>query len=742
MRSCVIVCAALLAACGDNLTVDPGPVPASSAMALQADEGAAVGFTVAATGKNLKYSMSAPQHGAIAGSGPSYIYTPAHDWHGVEDLRVTISDGTSSVDVSVIITVVAEDVAPVPGIDTFVTNENTPLVLPESALLANDTAYDPSLLTIVAVGDAQHGSVALASGSVTFTPAHHFSGTAGFGYTVTDGTRSAEGRVGVAVQFVDDAPVATDDTATTAEDTPLSIPMTVLLANDTDDDRQTLAVTAVANAAHCSAAISGTSVVVTPAANYDGAATFDYTITDGTLTASATVTVTVTPVDDAPVASDQSVTVDEDSSIAVTLGATDIDSPSLDYVAAPPAHGTLTGTAPNLTYTPSQFFSGSDSFTFTASDGQLSSNVATVSITVTHEIECGDGVTEGSEQCDDGASNGSAGDGCNAACQLLGWQTTTPVAVDAGQGCSILEPNAARQISVDAGGAIYVAMACNGGVQVAASSNRGHSFAAPIDLGATDISEIAVAGAGAGVAYVAMEDFDTDRLWLSKTTDGGQTFSAPAEIGNSFGAISLIAFGDTVLVAANAGSVTAVLRSTDDGATFTPAVLPQLAFFDVYYDPATSTVIVAGDTPQFYVLTSSDGGATFSPASNPPGTEHFSDWGFGNGTIYAAGRDDGLLYEISESDPTTSTSVNGLPEPMFSVSVSAAAGGDAFVGSTPASGGVELDHLAFGATSFDTPRVLSATAQSIVIDALPGNATGAVVAYQDQGALYVTVQTY
>jgi len=90
-----------------------------------------------------------------------------------------------------------------------------------------------------------------------------------------------------------------------------------------------------------------------------------------------------TPVNTAPVADDQSVTTDEDTTVAITLSATDADGDALSYsVVSAPASGTLSGTAPNLTYTPDAGFVGSDSFTFVANDGTVDSNTATVSITV------------------------------------------------------------------------------------------------------------------------------------------------------------------------------------------------------------------------------------------------------------------------------------------------------------------------------------------------------------------------
>jgi hypothetical protein len=96
------------------------------------------------------------------------------------------------------------------------------------------------------------------------------------------------------------------------------------------------------------------------------------------------VTISVTPVNDAPIASDQSVTTPEDTPVAITLTGSDVDGDSLTYtVVTQPQHGTLSGSGASLTYTPAADYSGPDGFTFRVNDGTVDSNVATVSVTVT-----------------------------------------------------------------------------------------------------------------------------------------------------------------------------------------------------------------------------------------------------------------------------------------------------------------------------------------------------------------------
>ncbi|MEI6178315.1 MAG: DUF6288 domain-containing protein, partial [Verrucomicrobiota bacterium] len=107
-------------------------------------------------------------------------------------------------------------------------------------------------------------------------------------------------------------------------------------------------------------------------------------VTDGLLTDTAAITVTVNNVNDAPVAIAQSVTPTEDIALPITLTGTDMENSPLTYaIVTAPLHGTLSGTAPNVTYTPDANYNGSDSFTFKANDGSLDSAAATIAITVT-----------------------------------------------------------------------------------------------------------------------------------------------------------------------------------------------------------------------------------------------------------------------------------------------------------------------------------------------------------------------
>src|SRR5207248_2091537 len=119
--------------------------------------------------------------------------------------------------------------------------------------------------------------------------------------------------------------------------------------------------------------------------DFNGADSFSYLASDGAADSNtATVSLTVTPVNDAPVAADLSASTAEDTPLTGTLVATDVDSPVLTFRSVTgAAQGTVVlGPAGSFTYTPSQDFNGADNFTYLASDGLASSNTAAVAITV------------------------------------------------------------------------------------------------------------------------------------------------------------------------------------------------------------------------------------------------------------------------------------------------------------------------------------------------------------------------
>lgn len=146
-------------------------------------------------------------------------------------------------------------------------------------------------------------------------------------------------------------PVAVNDNAITPEDVPVNVPV---LVNDSDPDNDPLTIVSVVTT-NGTAVINGTNVLYTPSTNFFGTNVMVYTISDGSVTNSAFITVVVNPVNDAPIAFSQSLTNAEDTALPITLTGFDVDGPVMNFVVSTqPLHGTLTGSGANLTYTQQQ----------------------------------------------------------------------------------------------------------------------------------------------------------------------------------------------------------------------------------------------------------------------------------------------------------------------------------------------------------------------------------------------------
>src|SRR5690606_17995464 len=165
-----------------------------------------------------------------------------------------------------------------------------------------------------------------------------------------------------------------------------------LPVNDVDlqfeGDSHTWGIVTAPNSAHGTATISGNKLTFKAKPDWFGTATLTYRATDskGAVSNTATITITVRPVNDAPVATNVALTIAEDTTGTVTLAGTDVDSEILTYsvVTAPSAaHGTVSISGNKATFTPKPNWNGTTSFTYRANDGELNSNIATATITVT-----------------------------------------------------------------------------------------------------------------------------------------------------------------------------------------------------------------------------------------------------------------------------------------------------------------------------------------------------------------------
>jgi VCBS repeat-containing protein len=283
--------------------------------------------------------------------------------------------------------------APVAANDSYVVAEDGVLSVAAPGVLANDTDADNNALTARLVSGTSHGTLTLNSdGSFTYTPSPNYNGVDGFTYKANDGSADSNvATVSITVTPVNDAPVAANDSYSTAEDTPLTVSAPGVLANDTDVDGDALSAVLVNGPAHGTLTLNANgSFTYSPASNYNGADSFTYKANDGSADSNvATVNITVTAVNDPPIANNDSYSTKVKTARSVAAPGVlandgDVDSASLTAkLVSGTSHGTLTlNSDGSFVYTPVSTFKGVDTFTYTANDGQANSNVATVSITV------------------------------------------------------------------------------------------------------------------------------------------------------------------------------------------------------------------------------------------------------------------------------------------------------------------------------------------------------------------------
>jgi VCBS repeat-containing protein len=326
----------------------------------------------------------------VSADGKTITYMPKNNDTGTYSFTYTISDGNGGTATATVMVTVAAGAnnPPVAANDSATTKASTAVTV---NVLNNDTDPDGDALTVSAIGAPAHGSVSNNGTSITYTPTAGYTGSDTFTYTVGDGKGgTATATVLVTVTAVNGPPAVANDSYTANEDTPLNVPARGVLSNDTDPNGDSLAAIKVSDPSNGTLTLNvDGSFTYTPNANFSGTDTFTYKASDGanSSTTNATVTIVVNPVNDPPVAGNDSYSVRlcrtlTVASPGVLANDTDIDTVVISAVkVSNPTKGSLTfNGVGSFTYTPTA--TGLDSFTYKANDSQADSNVATVSITV------------------------------------------------------------------------------------------------------------------------------------------------------------------------------------------------------------------------------------------------------------------------------------------------------------------------------------------------------------------------
>jgi VCBS repeat-containing protein len=341
----------------------------------------------------LVISVTQPSNGtsAVIGGGTDVSYVPnadyCNDGSPTDDFTYTLNGGSSAT-VAVTVTCVDDDATAVN--DSATVDEDSDSGDAANTINVSDNDTDPDggdkdVRSIVSQPD--NGLVTFTSSTVTYTPNANYcnngSPTDDFIYDITGGSSAT---VSITVTCIDDNPVAVNDVATVSEDS--SDNSITVLTNDTDIDSGPKNITAVSDPTNGTTSFTSAMVNYTPDPNYcnDGSPTdnFTYTINGGT---TATVAVSVTCVDDFPVAVNDFETVIEDSinnSFNVISNDTDIDGGAKEVRdITQPSNGSAVFTSTNVSYSPNSDYCNdgltTDDFTYTLSGG----SIGTVSMTVT-----------------------------------------------------------------------------------------------------------------------------------------------------------------------------------------------------------------------------------------------------------------------------------------------------------------------------------------------------------------------
>ncbi|MDP9069114.1 MAG: cadherin-like domain-containing protein, partial [Actinomycetota bacterium] len=243
-------------------------------------------------------SGATDQGGTFSCSNDSCSYTPPTNFSGTDSFGYTVSDGNGGSDTgTVTMTVDRVNDGPDAVDDTDSTSEDNAVV---TVVVATDTDEDDDDLVITAFTQGAYGWVTCdsAGGTCTYTPVTNFNGSDSYTYTISDDDYSDTATVTISVAAVNDAPVVSDDAASTDEDTSVAVNV---LANDSDIDRDDLDISSYTGSGAGSVLCDSESgdCTYTPAPNFSGTDSFDYTVSDGNGGSdTGTVTVTVNAVDD------------------------------------------------------------------------------------------------------------------------------------------------------------------------------------------------------------------------------------------------------------------------------------------------------------------------------------------------------------------------------------------------------------------------------------------------------------
>ncbi|MGI2801208.1 tandem-95 repeat protein, partial [Photobacterium damselae] len=374
----------------DTITVTVNVTPINDApigddVSAETQEETAVTGQLTATdvdGDNLTFKPGTnPENGQVTvNADGSWEYVPNPDFNGEDSFTVVVDDGNGGTDtITVTVNVTPVNDAPVGEDVSAETQEETAVT---GQLTATDV--DGDNLTFKPGTNPENGSVTVnPDGSWEYVPNTDFNGEDSFTVMVNDGNGGTDTiTVTVNVTPANDAPIGDDVSAETQEETAVTGQLT---ATDVDGDNLTF--TPGTNPENGSVTVNPDgSWEYVPNTDFNGEDSFTVVVDDGNGgTDTITVTVNVTPVNDAPIGDDVSAETQEDTAVTGQLTATDVDGDNLTFKPGTnPENGSVTINADgSWEYVPNPDFNGEDSFTVVVDDGNGGTDTITVTVNVT-----------------------------------------------------------------------------------------------------------------------------------------------------------------------------------------------------------------------------------------------------------------------------------------------------------------------------------------------------------------------
>ncbi|OEE91191.1 tandem-95 repeat protein, partial [Vibrio crassostreae] len=311
----------------------------------------------------------------------SFTITPSADFFGEIEFTYDVTDAIETVAADLNLTVNPINDAPdVPDM-SFTTEDGQAITITEAELLAQATDIEGDELSVVNVTSASDTVEVTdnGDGTYTLTPEQGFFGNVDLAFDVSDGTDVVAANIDLKVEFVNDAPEATPMVADVDEDGSILVTQEMLLENASDQDGDELFASALeTNDPNASIVDNGDGTyTVTPSENFNGDIAFTYEVSDGELSTSNDMTLTVNPVNDIPIVAPGMYHIEEDGSILFTQedllsAAIDIDGDDLSVTSINYSgdEGTVTDNGDGtFSFVPEEHFSGDLQFSFTVTDG-------------------------------------------------------------------------------------------------------------------------------------------------------------------------------------------------------------------------------------------------------------------------------------------------------------------------------------------------------------------------------------